>query len=128
MIKGMFLFYVISAILGILFINSLNFFYLVLFFLSLLFVYRKVSIQPIIIMVVCFLFFCLYRPNTEKNLPFSYQQFEVKVKSSKDTYSIVNYNKQSILLYTDQKYTKNDVLSFNANLIKIENSSSLYGF
>lgn len=128
MIKGCFFFYLVSAILGVLFINSFNFFYLGLFIIFTLFVYKKISIQPVIIMAVCFLFFSFYRVNHPDNIPFSYSQFEVKVETAKDSYCIVKYDSHKVLLSTDTKYSKNDILTFNANITKITNDSALYGF
>ena len=127
--KGYYFFFFLSACLGILFINTKQVLFIGLNVLLLLYMYKKASIQPVLIMVGCFLFFCFYKTNSPYHLSTTYQSYQVKVKEVKETYCIVNYKDKFILLYTEeQEIFPNDLLSFEANLKKISKDSQLVGF
>ena len=127
--KGYYFLFFLSSCLGILFINTKQVLFIGLWILLALYTYKKSSIQPTVILAGCFLFFCFYKPNFSYHLSTTYQKYEVQVKEVKQTYCIVQYQKKLILLYNQEKtFYPNDILSFEANLKKVEKDSQLVGF
>ena len=127
--KGFYFTFFLSACLGILFFNTKQALFLGLVILLLLWIYKKTSIQPIIIMGLCFLFFGLYRYPKSYHVSTTYRQYQVQVHVAKENYCLVKYQKNLFLLYNEQQtFYKNDYLQFDANLKKIENDSNLVGF
>ena len=127
-IKGTFIFVLISSILAILFINSLNYIYLGLFAFLILITIKKINIKYSLMLMIVFAFFCFYRPNKEIKTSETYQTLNVKVIEEHEKYMIVNNNNINYLIYIDDKYYKGDELEVKGDVIEIENDLDLYLF
>lgn len=128
MIKGILFLFLLSSILSILFVNTLNCFYILLFILLIIYAYKKTSFKPTIAMFFVFIFFVFYKPNSTYHMSTSYKNYKTIVYESCEKYCILKYEEKYFLLYNDVELFKNDIISFEANLKKIKNDSSLFGF
>lgn len=125
-VKGTLLFYFLSFIFGILFINSFNYLFLLGFIILAFFAFKKLNYKYLLLMIVIFSFSCIYRVNKKPIIQNYYVNNSFIVTEKKENYLIVKSDK--VLYYVKAKqniYNKNDILLIEGNVTEIEKDLDL---
>ena len=119
-IKGIFIYILITAILSISFIYSRSIFGLIFSLILFVFICKKLGEKALLVSMITFIFFAIYRVNTKPNIKEEYIEKSFVVLEDKESYSIVKKDNIKYLIYIEEKLDKYDEIRIKGNISEIQ--------